>query len=430
VTRSEPAEAVRPSSSLFATRIALRSPIPLPLADEVERRILFLSSDFADFDLVTGPVGVTGVTVYSAEPLDDAEVTRKVNTAVDTEVRPQFVTPAKVVWRSPVEREVIEGSFEKLARAGAVIQTGEGQIAMGEPLLTLFQYFDRALVELLKSSFKVQQYQYPTLISTATLQEAGYITAFPHHLLFVTRLHNDIDVYREIQSTYADAPLDEALLQSCRNVDYCLPPTMCYHTFSQYQGRTVGADGPHVVTALGKSFRFEAGYATTMERLWDFTIREMVFMGTRAEVLGMRELMMTKIFDLMRQLGMSGHCEVGNDPFFGSADTSDRIVSQRMMELKYELRLPVGSDRTISVGSFNFHNDLFGRSFGIEHGDGGPVSSACVGFGMERLVYAFLCQFGLDERNWPAAVRSHVQGQAQTLHNQRIGNEVCINERP
>jgi seryl-tRNA synthetase len=395
-----------PPSRPLATHVELRPPIPLTLAEEVERRILFLSSDIVDFALVTSAAGVTGVTVYSTGPLDTAAVTRKVTTALDNDVRPQLATPSKVVWRSPVSREVAEGTFEDLARAGVVLQTGEGQIAMGEPLLELFRSFDRALVDLVKSGFAVRQYQYPTLISTATLQTAGYTTAFPHHLLFVTRLHNDLDVYRDIQNTYTDAPLDERLLRSCRNVDYCLPPTMCYHTFSQYSGRTVGSDGPQVVTALGKSFRFEAGYATTMERLWDFTIREIVFLGTRDEVLAMREQMMAMVFDFLQELGLSGHCEVSNDPFFGSADTSDRIVSQRMMELKYELRLPVGTGRTVSVGSFNFHNDLFGQAFGIEHSEGGPVYSACAGFGMERLVYAFLCQYGLDQRHWPPGVRS------------------------
>lgn len=371
--------------------------------------MLFVSSAITDFELVVGGGAVTGVTVYSTEPLDLAVMTRKVNAVIDNDVRPQVVTPAKVIWRSPVRREVAEGTFEALAEAGAVTETGEGQVAIGEPLLMLFQYFDGALVGMLTSSFAARQFQYPTLIRAQTLERAGYVKAFPHHLLFVTRPDNDIDVYRDIRETYADAPLDSRLLTHCRNVDYCLPPTMCYHTFSQYQGRTVGADGIEVVTARGKSFRFEAGYSATLERLWDFTIREMVFMGTRDEVLQARELVMSKTFALMEALGMSGHCELSNDPFFGSADTADRIGSQRMLELKYELRLPVGVDRTIAVGSFNFHNDLFGRAFGIEHSTGEAAWSSCVGFGLERLVYAFVCQFGLDRRHWPAPLRAVTQ---------------------
>jgi hypothetical protein len=71
--------------------------------------------------------------------------------------------------------------------------------------------------------------------------------------------------------------------------------------------------------------------------------------------------------------GLSGRCEVGNDPFFGGSDTPDRISSQRIMELKHELRVSVGGDRTIAVGSFNFHNDLpSSASSGWTSGNGRP----------------------------------------------------------
>ena len=30
--------------------------------------------------------------------------------------------------------------------------------------------------------------------------------------------------------------------------------------------------------------------------------------------------------------------------------------------------------------------------------------SGCAGFGIERLVYAFLCQYGMDQGSWPPAV--------------------------
>jgi hypothetical protein len=86
---------------------------------------------------------------------------------------------------------------------------------------------------------------------------------------------------------------------------------------------------------------------------------------------------MAKTFELLLDIGLIGRREAGNDLFFGGADTSDRIWSQRMVELTYELRLPVGGERTIAVGSFNFHNDLFGRDFTVEHSDGGSAFSGC-----------------------------------------------------
>jgi seryl-tRNA synthetase len=388
------------------TRIEWPDGVPIALAEEIERRLLFVSSDITGYELLTDGEVVTGVVLRSDRPADAAELARKVNLVVDTEIRPQLVTPSKVIWRSTARREVAEGTFGALAAAGLVAEAGEGQVALGEPLMRLFYYFDRALLGVLRERFAVTQYRYPTLIRTAAVQAAGYVSTFPQHVMFVTRLHNDIDVYCGARETLSAGELDERLLASCRNIDYMLPPTMCFHTFSQYRGRVIPRGGVHVVSARGKAFRYEAGYATTLERLWDFTIREMVFFGTREEVLAAREQTMAAMLRFLDSLGVSGWCEVGNDPFFGDDHSPDRVWSQRIMGLKYELRLLVGGDRSIAVGSFNFHNDLFGTSFGITHEDGGPVWSGCIGFGLERLVYAFVCQFGADEQDWPEAVRA------------------------
>ncbi len=389
--------------------VALRAPVPIGLAAEIEQRVLFVAREIVGFSLIVDDGAVTGVTLRSAEPLDVAEITRKLDTVVDNDVRTQLVTPAKVVWRSARQRTVADGTYDRLRAAGVVSESGEGQAAIGEPLLGLMRYFDRTVTGILADHFDVREYRYPTLIATSTLEDAGYTDSFPHHLLFVTRLHNDMDVYAGVQETFAGRPIDGEILAYCGNVDYCLPPTMCYHTFAQHRGTTIGDGTLRVVTAKGKSFRFEAGYSTTLERLWDFTIREMVFMGGRDAVVAARALIMSHTFALLDDMGLTGRCEVGNDPFFGTVDTSDRIVAQRMLELKYELRLQVAPDRDIAVASFNFHDDLFGGGFGISHADGTPATSGCVGFGLERLVYAFVCQFGTDPADWPDAVRAGVR---------------------
>jgi seryl-tRNA synthetase len=395
-----------------SAHIELAAAVPVDLASEIERRLLFVSPDISGYTLVTDDAAVTGVVLRLGRPADAHELARKVNLVVDTEIRPLLVTPSKVIWRSSARSEVPAGTFEVLLASGLVTEAGEGQVALGDPLIRLFDYLDRSLLGVLRDRFTVTQYRYPTLIRTSAMETTGYMSAFPHHVMFVTRLHNDIDIYRDVKDAFG-TPLEERLLASCRNVDYMLPPTMCFHTFSQYRGRTIPRGGVHVVSARGKAFRYEAGYSRTLERLWDFTIREMVFLGTRDEVLAARERTMTAALQFLDGLGVTGWCEVGNDPFFGGTDSPDRVWSQRMMELKYELRLPVGSGRSIAVGSFNFHNDLFGTNFGIMHEDGGPVWSGCIGFGLERLVYAFVCQFGTDEQGWPEAVREAVRDAAR-----------------
>lgn len=394
---------------MFTTRITLSVPVPVGHRDELERRIFFVSSDIVDFELVADDEWIREVVLTSRVEPAAEEMAAKLDFVVANDLLTQRPVPPKVIWRSRERRRVPDDVFDQLRAAGLAGELGEGQVYLGGSLLALMDHFDRALTDLLRAHFDVREYRYPTLIPSKSLDTSGYISSFPQNLMLVTRLHADVDVYRAFREEYAEhGGFHPSVLASCDNVDYCLPPTMCYHTFGQYAGRVVDDGAPHVVTARGKAFRFESRYSTTLERLWDFTIREIVFMGHKDDVVAARERFMRAVFAYVDELGLDGRAEVASDPFFCNTDTADRVWAQRLLELKYELRLAVAGGRTISVGSFNFHDDFFGTSFGITRADGMPISSGCVGFGLERLIYAFICQHGLDPAGWPGAIAAAV----------------------
>jgi seryl-tRNA synthetase len=269
-------------------------------------------------------------------------------------------------------------------------------VALGETMADLTDALDATIRTIATGEFAGARFRYPTLIPASVMRRCGYLTSFPQHLMFVTRLHSDLDVYRDFVSDVgAGENLVTDVLDRCAGVDYCLPPTMCYHTFHQFADGVL-PPGLQVVTARGKSFRHEEKYHRGLERLWDFTIREIVFIGGREEVLARRREFLERILRLAEDLQLVGRCEVASDPFFGHADVAGKSSSQRLLELKYELRLDVGEGRDIAVGSFNRHESRFGEAFGIRLPDGATAFTACAGFGLERFAYAFVCQHGLN----------------------------------
>jgi len=109
-------------------------------------------------------------------------------------------------------------------------------------------------------------------------------------------------------------------------------------------------------------------------------------------------------------LGMAYTIESATDPFFGSdAEMLSRF--QSTFSLKYEIRatLPYSSG-SLAVGSFNYHQDHFGRAFNITLRDAGSACTACTAVGLERWAFAFLCQFGSDKRDWPKDVVEFIGG--------------------
>lgn len=386
-------------------RLALDRPVPDAQADALARRVFFVSDAIVDFALVRTGTTVTAVEVVLGEPTDVAELGRKLQFVVANDVLAQRQVEPRVVWSRDSGRPPTD-VYDELCARGIAWEAGEGQITLGEPLLALMDVLDRWIRDQTVVEFGAREYRYPTIIPTAAMDRCGYFRSFPQLMMFVSRLHADVDQYRGfLDDLAAGGDLTAGLRAHSDNVDYCLPPTMCFHTYHQL------ADGPlpepaMVVTARGKSFRFESRYRRSLERLWDFTIREVVFLGPREFVLGGRRRLMDHAFGLLDRLGLGGRCEVASDPFFVDEGTAARAWSQQLLELKYELRVPLEPGRDVAVGSFNFHERFFGEAFGISAGD--TVHTACVGFGLERLAYAFVCHHGVDPTNWPGEVRRTV----------------------
>jgi acyl carrier protein len=191
-----------------------------------------------------------------------------------------------------------------------------------------------------------------------------------------------------------------------------VPPAVCYHAYHRRQGMCLGRS-PLLLTGRGPCHREEPTLDPSHGRLRDFQMREIVAIGSRTEVERFRRLMIARVTDLVSELDLEGRIETANDPFFleggpvqptAASQPRGRWLMQRVLPLKYELRLALDRDRTCAVASFNHHLAHFGRRFDIRLPSGVIAHTGCVAFGLERWVLAFIAQHGIDERVWPAAV--------------------------
>ncbi|PJH75029.1 MAG: hypothetical protein CO064_08820, partial [Anaerolineae bacterium CG_4_9_14_0_8_um_filter_58_9] len=125
-------------------------------------------------------------------------------------------------------------------------------------------------------------------------------------------------------------------------------------------------------------------------------------------VLQNREIGRERMRGFFEEIGLAYHVESANDPFF-IGEFKKQAAFQSAFQLKFEIRarLPF-KDGTLAVGSYNYHQDFFGRSLNITLPDGSPAHTGCIAFGLERMAFAFLAQFGLDAERWPEVVRKSV----------------------
>lgn len=285
---------------------------------------------------------------------------------------------------------VVEGLIDN----DDIAPEGIGVVSRGGNFLELLLRLDRLFETLALAQFSAHKKSYNTLIPSDWLRRAGYFTSFPHSVTFAMHLREGADNLESFATRHKDyrhlnfASVDELTLP-----EYCLSPALCYHTYGSLEAqRLTDADaGARIITASGRCFRYESKNITALDRLWEFSMREIVFVGEKQRVLDLRQQSIELAWRMVGMLDLEATIETASDPFFSTEFKSLRYF-QMLNDLKYELLFPVPGGRRIAAASFNYHETFFGNKFAICDAEGNAVHTACAAFGLERFAYALLAQ--------------------------------------
>jgi seryl-tRNA synthetase len=383
------------------------------LSADIEKQSVYVSTGVRALRVRDDRAAVTFV-VGDGESEDDAR--RKVERFLADMVQ-KFRKLSRKVLAShsrasarPLER----GVYEELLRRRWVLDLGRGQVGLAGPALSLARALDDECRDLGVAVFGASEEAYPALIPASVLGRCGYFASFPQAVSMVSHLVEDYDLIEAFRKANAESP--ELAIPDPRALptpEACLVPAVCYHCYQSLEGRTLG-DGGHVATSAGKCFRYESSNIKGLDRLWDFTMREVIFVGTEAFVAERRQKAIDCVVEQLARWDLEGAVETANDPFFPTTYAT-KTYWQVRSDLKFELRLAIepgagGEARTLACGSFNLHESFFGKTFGITAGDGQPAFTGCVGWGLERWVLACFTQHGFDRDGWPEALRARIFG--------------------
>jgi seryl-tRNA synthetase len=239
----------------------------------------------------------------------------------------------------------------------------DGRLLLRGVAAALCRVFDDRFLQMARDAGAIEC-RFPAVLSEATLARAGYFEAFP----------------------------DGATALASGAPRCWLPPAVCYHVYEMLTGTRL--DGPTRLTAVQACFREADRRTPEPGRLWEFTMREVMFLGHADWVREERDRWAATLDAFARDLGLSGNLEPASDPFFGAIGRGRRLL-QQLKGLKYELRLDTGAG-ALAVASFNLHETFFADRFSIMLEDGTPAHSGCAAFGLERWALAFVQQRGAD----------------------------------
>jgi seryl-tRNA synthetase len=275
-----------------------------------------------------------------------------------------------------------------------------GRSAEFERVRTAFD----ALVTAAATADAPERLAFPPLLPRRQIEEIGYLKSFPHLAGSVFAFEGDEEEAAR-QEELAQRHEDWSEFQ--RMTDLMLTPAACYPVYPAVAARGPLAPGGIVVDA-GASYVFRHEPSGDPARLQVFHQREIVRLGEPEAVMGWRDAWRDRSVDLLRSVGLDADFDVAADPFFGR---SGRLLArgQRSQELKFEVLVPIAGPEPTAVASFNYHQDHFAHTYGIEIEGGADAHTACLGFGLERIALSLFRRHGLRVDGWPEEVLNELE---------------------
>ncbi|MEO7433112.1 MAG: amino acid--[acyl-carrier-protein] ligase [Dokdonella sp.] len=284
-----------------------------------------------------------------------------------------------------------------LVAHGLIVPAGvQGIFGRGPVFEDILERFDRMVLDIGKSD-GAQAMLFPPTIDRSIIEKTNYMESFPH---LVGAVYSFFGKETESRKMAEQVKAGESWGDHLSMTHVCLNPAACYPVYPTFTG-TVPAEG-RLVTLVGWVFRHEPSIEPT--RMQAFRIREYVRCGTPEQVVQWRDMWLQRGVQLLESLGLPARTDVASDPFFGKGGKM-LATNQVDQQLKFEVLVPVISqEKPTAVCSFNFHQDKFGQAFDIRTPDGAVANTACLGFGLERVVMALLQTHGFDPGTWPESV--------------------------
>ena len=306
----------------------------------------------------------------------------------------------KVLYENDIDVICSEDPMPQLLESNEVKRISKGLFMFQGNFLKIFHKINDYLKNLAVEKYGAVEQEYPTIWPVKLFRKVNYFKEFPQHVMLATTVKENFNDLKEFSEKYKNTS-DYEKIKLSDNLDDCtygLEPSVCNTCYYALSGTKTHHNT--IYTTFNKVFRNESSKTDSLDRLMNFSVRDIMFVGDEQFVLNTRQRLIDDLKDLLKYFHIDSKIESANDPFFSSEIS--RKLFQYSFGLKYELLANVPHSNTqIAIGSINLHLDTFGEAFGIQLHNGKQAFSGCIGIGFERIVYALYCQYGPKVEEWP-----------------------------
>jgi seryl-tRNA synthetase len=377
------------------------------IAGDIEKESVFVSPFIERIFINAGGLTARVVTRPGADLVETQEKAKRFLEVMVRQVT-GFEIKVFVDTKRKDQGPYFVGVNDELVKRGWMHDYGKGQVAYSGPVLKLAKLINDKSGELYKTAFNAKDSHFPAMIDADTLHKCGYFDSHPNAVTFVGNVIEDFDAIEEFRR--ANSCSEGALMPAQDHIHIdgmCLNPAACFPCYPTLTGQTF--EEGKCYTWLGRVFRYESRNINGLDRLYEFNVRELVFVGNEDYVRSCRAKALPIVEELATFMDIDCQVQTATDPFFATVSAAKKFW-QAAQEVKNEIKIPAlgndGSQKMLACGSINLHGNFFGKRFGFTCENGEPAQTGCVGLGIERWVLAAFTQHGFEEKRWPEAVRN------------------------
>ncbi len=264
--------------------------------------------------------------------------------------------------------------------AGVVNVNDHGLASLGPEAVAVLGLLERRFLDWAREC-GAEPWLFPPLMPVASLEKLDYFQNFPHLGLVVTRAAPD-----RLEALATRRGGDDIPVPFLEAGEFLLPSAACYSVYLHMHGRVLHA--PAYVTTVARCFRNEERYEG-LKRLWGFTMREIVCVGSSSDVRSHLDAFKTRVLLFGESIGLPLAIQAATDPFYDKKGS--RAMAQKTAPVKEEFVWG-----GVAIASVNVHRNFFGERCEIRMADGSYAFSGCAAFGLERWLHALLDRYTGD----------------------------------
>lgn len=317
----------------------------------------------------------------------------------------------QVLWQSEKkEHKFFEDPTQAMVKEGWLKRgASRGQWIHGPQSTQMFRTFEKIVLEELLGPLGYREMIFPKLVPWEVWQKSGHAKGVYPEIYYVcppkTRdpeYWEEVSDYYKVTHEVPTALIKEKIGEPIGGMCYAqCPPFWIY-----LQGETIPTDEfpIKVFDRSGTSHRYESGGIHGMERVDEFHRIEIVWLGTKEQVLDCAKELHERYMHIFNEILVLEWRKAWVTPWFMAQEGLTGVAAQgEAGTTDYEAVLPYrGEDgEWLEFQNVSVNGTKYPSGFNVKCQSGEELWSGCSGVGLERWSSAFFAQKGLDPANWP-----------------------------